>query len=370
MLTLLAFPICAFCMFFSQALNKRQKNALFVLCLIMLAMLSGFRDQGGSDFYVYRGIYDNTPLMPDLFSYHKTDFNYEIGYVYLCSFLKTLGISFYGFLVLHSLFFFTCLWYGFKKYIDQFGLLIIIFLYKLFFYNAFISMRQSITVAGFFILFHFIEQRKWIAYYIGCYILSWFHNGAYLLFLLYPLSFFEMTKTRLIWLNIIFIPTSILGFAGIDVMGPIGDILSSQFSTDAEVDKIDRYFSNDNLSPIGIFHTLEYFLIMFFVIINYKKIESISPHFQIVIKLFLCLLPLFTLLRGSEILTREKDYFTLFYAIILYYITIINKGKYKWLVLLVTCLICAFGYYRFLILFDNGALWQYKSWIGNSSFFL
>lgn len=351
-------------MFASEAMDRKAKDRLFIFCLCLLAMLSGFRYQGGSDFSVYQNIYDYIPTMPKVFALSKNDFKYEMGYVYLCSFFKTFGISFYGFLVIHALFFYFCLWYGFRKYTNRYGILILVFLYKLFFYNTFISMRQSITIAGFFLIFPYIEQKKWLKYFIGCYILSRFHNGAYLLFLLYPLAYFKLTRTKVIWLNIIFVPTIVLGLAGVDVMGPLGNFLASQASTDGELERVDRYFQNDNLSPIGIFHTLEYFLLMFFVVKNYRKIEHLNAHVQIVLKMFLCLLPLFTLFRASEILTREKDYFSIFYAIILYYLTEIDHGKYRLLVLAGTCLICAFGYYRFLYLFDNGALWYYESWLG------
>ena len=78
--------------------------------------------------------------------------------------------------------------------------------------------------------------------------------------------------------------------------------------------------------------------------------------------MFLCLLPLFTLFRGSEILTREKDYFTIFYAVVLgMIIDKVPKAKYP--IYVGVTLLCAFGYYRYVLAFDNGAFLMYSSWL-------
>ena len=365
MILIFVFVFCAICTCVAEGMNKQQRDTLFIFCLFILACVSGFRNMGGNDFLVYENIYSYIPTMPDVFNTSKDDFNYEYGYVLWVSLFKTLGFSYYGYILINSFIFYVCLWYGLKRYTSNFGVLILIFLYKLFFYNTFISMRQSVTVAGFFLIAQYIEQRKLIPYFIGCYVLSRFHNGAYLLFLLYGLAYVNLTKRKIIFLNLLFIPTIFIGFAGIDVLGPIGKFLESQADTTAELHRVDKYFNNENLSPIGIFHTLEYFLLMYFFVINYDKISKLNCFSSLAAKLFICLLPLFTLFRGSEILTREKDYFTIFYAVILCYLMQIDKGKWRYFVLVSTMLLCAFGYYRYIVLFDGGVFLNYKPWFMN-----
>lgn len=215
------------------------------------------------------------------------------------------------------------------------------------------------------------RRKKYIKYYICAFLVATIHNGAYLLLIIYPLVYIALTKARIRWANIIFIPTLFIGLAGIDVLGPIGQFLQDNSTSEMMARKAAGYFDNENLSPIGIFHTLEYFLLMFFVYNNIKKMNLKNSKVHIVMWMFLCLLPLFTLLRGSEILTREKDYFLIYYAVIIGYL-IDRLPNYRRLIYASVTLLCAFGYYRYVILFDGGHFLTYQSWLFDPqySFFL
>lgn len=359
------------CSFFAYRIETEEdedvRNKYIFICLLMLTVVSGTRLVGGMDYPTYEGHYSRLATMPDVFDPINRNKNYEIGYTYFASFFKSLGFSFYGFTLIESATFYFCLWKGIKRYTDHFGVVILVFLYKLFFYNTMISMRQSLTVAFFLLMVPLIEDRKLIKYYIIAALVSTIHNGAYLLLILYPLTYLKLTKKRILWLNLIFIPTIFVGFAGIDVLGPIGSFLSSNAPSDVMARKAQGYFNNENLSPIGIFHTLEYFLLMFFVYLNIDKIDLEDSNVHIVFLMFLCLLPLFTLLRGSEILTREKDYFLMYYAVIIGYLINVLPN-YRRFIYIFVLLLCAFGYYRYVILFDHGAFLEYKSWLFNPEY--
>lgn len=348
----------------TKGVSQKQMAAF---CIVFMAIISGFRfETGGLDYLTYFNMYQRCPEFPETLTFEE---NYERGYMLLTSIAKSLGISFYGWTVIHAAIFYTLLWKGIQRYSPNFGLVLLVFLYKLFFYNTFISMRQSLTVAGFFYIMHFIEERKLIAYMIGAILLSRLHNGAYLLLVLYPIAYFNLTKTRLVWLNIIFIPTMAIGLLGIDPLGPIGALLQSTMTSDDQQARLSKYFDNENLSPIGILHSLEYFVLMFFVVKNFDKLKEIT-HGEFVIKLFLCLLPLFTLLRASEILTREKDYFTITYGFIAGMLCLVLPKK-AGMVRFFVALVCAMGFIRFFIVFDGGELMDYTMWLFESkcSFF-
>lgn len=366
------FIVCAlFAYAIETAPNDRQRNQLIIICLVLLTFVSGTRLVGGLDFATYEGHYRNLPTFPDVLNPALRNANYEIGYTYIASFFKTIGISFYGFCLIHATFFYFCLWKGLKRYTAHFGIVILVFLYKLFFYNTMISMRQSITVACFLLMVPLIQDKKYIRYYIAALLVSTIHNGAYLLFLIYPLVYVALNKTRLRWLNIIFIPTIFIGMAGIDVLGPIGRFLQDNAANASMASKSQLYFNSENASPIGIFHTLEYFLLMFVVYKNISRLNLRNDKVHIVMWMFLCLLPLFTLLRGSEILTREKDYFLIYYAVIIGYL-IDALPRYRKAIYIFVTLLCAFGYYRYVMLFDGGHFLTYHSWLfdPNYSFFL
>lgn len=362
------FIVCAvFAYFIETSHNDKQRNILTIACLILLTFVSGTRLVGGLDFPTYEGHYNNLPTFPEVFNPDARNNNYEVGYTYIASFFKTLGFSFYGFCLIHSAFFNFCIYKGLKRYTSHFGIVILVFLYKLFFYNTMISMRQSITVACFLLMVPLIEQRKFWKYYIATFFVSFIHNGAYLLYVIYPLVYVALNKDRVKLLNIIFIPTIFVGFAGIDVLGPIGEFLKENAVNENMEVKTVKYFESDNLSPIGIFHTLEYFLLMLVVYANLQKLNLNNSKIHIVMWMFLCLLPLFTLFRGSEILTREKDYFLLYYAVIIGYIIDILP-RYRQLIYIFVTLLCAFGYYRFVLLFDNSQFLFYKTWLFNPEY--
>lgn len=362
------FIICAiFAYLIETNPDERQRSNLTIVCFIILTLVSGTRLVGGLDFPTYEGHYYRLPTFPDVMNPSLRNNNYEIGYTYIASFFKTIGISFYGFCLIHASFFYFCMYKGLKRYTNHFGIVILIFLYKLFFYNTMISMRQSITVACFMLMVPLIEEKKYIKYYICAFLVATIHNGAYLLLIIYPLVYIALTKARIRWANIIFIPTLFIGLAGIDVLGPIGQFLQDNSTSEMMARKAAGYFDNENLSPIGIFHTLEYFLLMFFVYNNIKKMNLKNSKVHIVMWMFLCLLPLFTLFRGSEILTREKDYFLIYYAVIIGYL-IDKLPQHRKLIYTFITLLCAFGYYRYVILFDNGAFLRYESWLLNPNY--
>lgn len=346
--------------------DKQQKQQFGLFALVTLCIASAFRYYNieGFDYNIYEYWYNNVVTLQNLDSVNLTGLAYEKGYYYLMSFFRTIGLSFYGFCVVLSSFFYFCLWNGFKKFTNHYGLLTLAFAYKLLFYDTHISMRQPITIAGFFLIMHFIQEGKWVKYYIVTILLTRFHNGAYILLLLYPLKFFKVTKGRFILLNLLFLPTIMVGWLGIDVLGPIGSFLADNAQTEMMSTKANKYFDSEYQGTISILYTIEYFLLSFLVYKNYEKLSLNQPKRQLILKLFLCLLPLFTLFRGSEILTREKDYFILTYAIIVGYILDSNVRKdIKKIIYAFVVSLCVYGYFRLLFGFNGDMLYrEYKFW--------
>ena len=346
--------------------DKQQKQQFGLFALVTLCIASAFRYYNieGCDYNIYENWYNNVVTLQNLDSVNLTGLVYEKGYYYLMSFFRTIGLSFYGFCVVLSSFFYFCLWNGFKKFTNHYGLLTLAFAYKLLFYDTHISMRQPITIAGFFLIMHFIQEGKWVKYYIVTILLTRFHNGAYILLLLYPLKFFKVTKGRFILLNLLFLPTIVVGLAGIDILGPIGTFIADNAECEMAAVKADKYFGIENQGTISLLYTIEYFLLAFLVYKNYDKLGLNQPKRQLILKLFLCLLPLFTLFRGSEILTREKDYFILTYAIIVGYILDSNVRKdIKKIIYAFVVSLCVYGYFRLLFGFNGDMLYrEYNFW--------
>lgn len=346
-----------------------DKKYIEITTVVLLCIISGTRYLlGGTDYYLYNQVYNNLPTIKEfvanfnhLYDYYKT-YNFEVGYLFFNSLFKTFGFNYFGFTLIHSIIFYSCLYKGLKRYSYNFNLLILVFLYKMFFYNTFISMRQSIALAIFFVSMHFIEERKFTKYILSCLFAMLFHNSALFLFPLYLIHYIELSKKRIIIANIIFIPTILVSYFNLPVIKLFSFILVV-FKNSIAFDKASKLINGDTFSSIGIFHTFEYLLIMFLIIVYYDKIIKISIHSEFIIKMFLILLPIFTLFRGYEILTRIKDYLTLTYAIILGYLCLMQNKEKRFVVQIGTIIICAYGFFRFILLFDHGAMLPYQSYL-------
>ena len=189
----------------------------------------------------------------------------------------------------------------------------------------------------------------------------YFHTAAIVLFPLYFLNRVKVTRKLIIVLNIIFLPTLVLSAMDVPVLRAFEPILNLDiFSTDEVFLKAEGLIMGESLTAINWLHTVEYFVIMALLIFFVYRIKEANPECDTMIKLFLCLLPIFTLCRNYEILTRIKDYFTISYGFILSYIAAVEKGKYRFMTYVLTGLWCAFGFFRFIMLFDGGAMLKYK----------
>jgi hypothetical protein len=223
-------------------------------------------------------------------------------------------------------------------------------------------MRQSIAIAIFFVAIKYIIEKNIKKYFICCLLALFFHNSALILFPLYFINRINLTKKKLIILNAIFIPTIIIGVLQVPILKPLSYITST-LNLPISGEKINNLLNIDSEDGINIFHTFEYFLLMIMIYLKFNKIKEIDKSSELILKLFLILLPIFTLFRGYELLTRQKDYFTLTYAIILGYLCLIDNKKYSILIQICTVAICLYGFIRFIMMFDNGAMMPYNSYL-------
>ena len=347
---------------------RKWKKCIVILMLFILACASGLRYNGGKDIELYQHGYEAVPF---LFSSDFIDFIgsadsffWEPGYLVYISFLKWIvGLSFYGYLLIDAIIFYILLYVGYKKYTIHWGILLMFFLYKMFFYETFVAMRQQMSICLFFIIMHLVEDRKPFKYYLLLSLIVFpFHYGGVILFLVYFLNYLKITKKRFFTLGVILLPFAFLPQIFSQVLEPL---MSSAFG-----DKGMGYFSGDETQ--SIFYTLETYLVWFLIYANYNGIVRKHPHGEFMIKLFLIILPCVTLFRDVVILRREMDYFYLSIPVLLGYIYDI-KIKLRPALFIGLAIVCFYGYIRYINNFDGGkSLLPYVSWLElpNATFFL
>lgn len=341
-------------------LDSNKKSFLIVLFLTLLVITSGTRYKlGGTDYDAYEYLYENVSNaenLPDAITV-----GYEIGYtafIYICS--HYLNLTYNGCLLLEAGFFYIVLYYGLKRYIPNWGIFFVFFMYKMFFYQTFISMRQSLTVCLFFVIIRFIEERKVYLYYISLLLISLFHNGAVLLAVLYPIYTFKLSQRMLIKIGAVFALT--IPFAGLT--GNLFSYVISLIDAHTLEEKAVSYSNNEEY--LNILYAAEYYILYYIFVKNYNIITKKFKHAHVISWLFISALPIITLFRSSPILVRELPYFYPAYAIIFSYICLVNSSK-KNQYIIIFSLLCFLGMLKFIIQFDDGGMMPYVSWIFNDN---
>lgn len=336
-------------------LYKQDYSVVFII--LIFACISGFRYKlGGTDYEYYAYFYNLISAKRDLLvALSKSQ--YEVGYtafVYLCA--NVLHLSYEGSLVVEAFIFYILMYVGLNRYMHNWGIFLMFFMYKMFFYVTFVAMRQAFTVAGFFIIMRFLEERKPIKYYATLTLLSFFHFGAIILFVLYPIFGLKITKERLITIGVIFgFSTVLSGLTG-NLLNFVVNILGlSQLE-----DKAAGYSADASLN---LLYTFEYFLLYILMVKNYDEIKQSFLHADFVMILFLMVLPIVTLFRSTLILVRELPYFYPAYAILLFYVYAVSKNRL--IIFSVFVLLCLSGLLKYMIQFDNGHFMHYETWLFN-----
>lgn len=365
--------------------NKRDSRFLKIVVLLLLIFMSGTRYyMGGEDVYIYEGLYKNIPAIENVLQYiftgvnHGVNTNYEIGFLLLCSVVKTFGFSYFGFILIWTVLFYTLVLKGLEDFVPNWAIFFGVFMYKLMFYDTFISIRQGLTVAMFCYMLRYIRDRKWYIYFPLCFIALMEHNGAVILFPLYFVTMVPTSKCFICLYAILMAPTwfisSIVDLRALIYWG--ADLLGSS--------KGEHWA--ESMETLSVIHTIEYYVIVVLVLLLYDKILSNKRgrEVKLVLQLFLISLPLFTLFKDWIIVTREKDYFVMMYGILFGYMldggtttpleydddgqVICNQYSYAGrrnarVLALGIIIACFIGMTRYVMVFDGGVLMHFTSFI-------
>lgn len=335
-----------------------------IVCLLLffLACVVGFRyELGGTDYEYYEYFYHKISGYKDFLA-ALADSEYEVGYtsfVYLCS--NVFHLSYNGSLLVEAFIFYFLMYIGLKRYVPNWGIFLMLFLYKMFFYVTFVAMRQSMTVAGFFLIMRYLDERKVIKYYASLILVSTFHYGAILLFVLYPIFGLKITKNRLTVLGVFFLLSTVFS----ELTGSVLNVVVAVLGLSRLEDKAAGYSADASLN---ILYTIEYYMLYLLMLANYDKIKAKFKNADFSIMLFLMAMPIVTLFRSTVILVRELPYFYPAYAILMYYIYAVYRQRN--FLLSVFTVLCLLGFIKYIAQFDNGHFMIYKSWLFNSNIHL
>lgn len=366
--------------------RKNERKVIKLLVLILLIFLSGTRYyMGGSDVFVYENVYNGVPSVGVVLRYMLTGVNlgvnenYEVGYLLICSIIKSLHFSYFGFLLVFTCIFYVLMVKGLEEFTPSWSAFFAVFMYKLMFYNTFISIRQGFTMAVFCCSLKYLRDNKPIKYFLCCYIAFLIHRGAIFLFVLYFVRFIPVSKKTVGGIALAFLPTwFIRGFVN------IGGLIDSVISIIGFAQKSEGWA--ELTEPISIIHTLECYIVVILVVVFFDKIMSNKRKKEatLAIQLFMAAIPIFTLLSNWIVMTRVKDYVVLMYGVLFGYMIDskdncvlteqearkrlmyggrMKVSKNRIFISLGIVVLCYIGMMRYVMVFDGGVLKNFVSFL-------
>ena len=364
--------------------KDRTKKYLLYITIGLLVFMSGTRYyMGGNDVYVYESVYNNAPSVNVVLKFLFTGINegvntnYDTGFILMCSIIKSIGFSYFGFILIWAIIFYILMINGLKEFITDWSPFIAIFMYKIMFYNTFISIRQGMTIAMFCFMLRFIRDRKWYFYFPVCLLAILEHGGAVILIPVYFITHLPVSKTFISIYSLVLLPTFFIS-SSIDLSDTIVQVASIISWNDRKAS-----MWSELTMPISFIHTLECYIIIALVLLFYDKIinSKKQKEAKLALQMLLIAVPMFTLFRDWIVLTREKDYFVMSYGLLMGYLfegkttSVLSYGNEEYghintiginnfkIISLLFFAACFIGMIRFVNAFDGGVLRVFQTFI-------
>lgn len=273
---------------FKDNFISRNLKILEFFIPIGLIIFIGLRYKIGTDWFEYHYFYNRVETLDIVLlrpqkavEFYNEEF-FEIGFKYLVSFIKTLGVSFQFFVFVISAFNVYSL-FRFLK-INNVGNKFMFFLmyYSFNLYTEFDIIRQALAFYVFLFALEY-ANKSLIKYMLICLIASSLHSSA-LIFI--PMYFFlKMQLSK----RLLFFTFFVYFFGYLFAVKCISTLLSllSFVSENYLFEKIRIYLGLfDYSNKFGIF-TIIYSLLIILLLLNFDKLKKISRQERMIILIFL-----------------------------------------------------------------------------------
>ena len=292
--------------------HKNDKLFFYYLLLGILVLFAGLRYRVGSDTIVYIGQFKYIPPIDKIFSIGLDQFTQRPLWIIYFSFFKYLG-SFY-LLQLSNAIIINCSYFAYaKKHTTNW--FTFIFLYFIIYYIGlnFEIMREALASSVAIWGFKFLEEKKWIKYYIIAFISFNIHESAIILFLL-PL-FYKINFKVKTWTILLFI-LSITIVLFKPLLTQINGLLMLASSNSSLLSKFNVYSSMNNTYNFNYYLNFWYlplFCIPLFIIYSKLRLNQDEKNLNLVyISSILSIL-----MAYMSVLGRFSNYLNVFILIFL-----------------------------------------------------
>lgn len=253
--------------FFEFNYHKKSK-LLYYIILAILIIISAFRYGLMTDYFNYMHVFNTAPINGISWNYLKLhDTVSEIGYRLICNCFKILGVNYYQFTALLSIF----LMIGIHKVISKktpYSIIGLLVFFPTYFNSYICGMSRQAIVIVIFLLFmiEMIEKKQWKKYIVLCILCVLIHKASVLYFVL-PFLVRISKKMLIKCIPIVFIINIII------------DNNSEKFNN-----IFDTQYFNTSMSILGV---LERTLFLILILLLLNQIENTEISINLYLKLYI-----------------------------------------------------------------------------------
>lgn len=342
---------------FLWSFSKNTKINFYYLMIIFLAIIAGSRFEiGGYDYFVYQAAYQHVPtiLSPSLLRGNVPYLPYEPMFIISMSIANLIGLNFNQYLLIFAIAALLLIGKGIRKLTDDYFFVFILYVLNSYIWQNFTVIRSSMAFAVVINLIPLIWKKKPISFFIGVLFAATWHISALIFLLAYFFLRKDLSNRRVI----------IYGLLCIVFMLCLDNFAALSASLKANtiyITKLEGYLRG-NGPGIGPFQAFECIVFLLLCLPIYKReISNYTINYSY--KLTFSVLLLTIAFHRYQALARLYEYLKIGIIIIAVCWT---KDRIKQLepikCLLVLCYFII-KYIRYIIIFDNGALVPYKSFL-------
>lgn len=280
-----------FLLYLNEARRLRWINLQSIpkIVVILLLLFLGFRGHIYSDFISYYPYFEE---LPNIFSIKITEYNFEPGFVFYTSLLKTIIPNYFVWIIINTLIDLLVLSWFFKKYSSSF---VLPFLFFIIYSGLIMEFNLYRTMKGldcFLLSVPFLLNRKFIPFLVLNILGATFHSSSLLYIPLYFVLCRQFPRT-IIYGSIIFV--NCLYILKVGIIASFLGYFTSYIEGLDNVSKVISHFNNNEVSNVlGLRHLERTFIILLLtyylpLLIKHRKSNLLFYNCCLVYYLSICL---------------------------------------------------------------------------------
>lgn len=241
----------------------KRKDIPFYIAFLVMSLFLMLRYGQGTDYFGYLGNYE-------LWDYHS-----EIGFLLLEKAFRAVGCSFEIFAICIAAFHMVCTFRVIHFY-SPYKCFSLMLLYPTIYLTYYFSaLRQGIIIAFFLgFMLKWLEDGKWIRYFIACIILAMIHSSAIMLI---PILILKKIENKVLYIGI-----ALAALEGIVVC-----ILPKNLISFIKIGSVQYYLQNISISHIGLLERIAMAILIILLYNIYKRGKKESYHIEFLYKVYL-----------------------------------------------------------------------------------